>query len=195
MKTVRFGNYWQSNNEEKEPIDWIVLKEETDKMYVLSKYCLDYVPYSDGHNLAWRNSLMRKWLNEDFINNAFSNEEQKKIILSDIRTESGGWYGPYLDSGNAVKDKVFIPSIAEAILYFGSTNWHDIDAEQKRITGPTNYAYDKGCRVYPLRWTSCWYLRTSGNNIIHVTANGEIRDSSAKNFKGTAVRPAMWIKK
>ena len=28
MKTIFFGNYWQSNSKEKEPIEWLVLKEE-----------------------------------------------------------------------------------------------------------------------------------------------------------------------
>lgn len=115
MKTISFGNYWQSNNTDKEPIEWIVLKEEEDKMYVLSKYCLDCVPYSNGNKTIWEDSFARKWLNTKFINNAFSVEEQDKILLSDIKTDK--WWGTRLDKGTPVKDKIFLPSISEAILY------------------------------------------------------------------------------
>ncbi len=159
MRTVWLGNYWQSNDKEKEPIEWIVLKEEEDKIYLLSKYCLDCVPYSDGGKIAWKHSFARKWLNSEFLNAAFSAEEQEKILLSDVQTEPGGWFGPWLDISTAVKDKVFLPSIAEAILYFDSTEWHDIDAEQRRIARPTNYACERGCwadclEYGPLKYTS-----------------------------------------
>ena len=237
MKTIFMGNYWQTNNQQKEPIEWIVLKEEDEKIYLLSKYCLDCVPYSDGHKTAWKNSLMRKWLNEYFVNEAFSLEEQSNIILSEVKTNSGGWYGPMLDGGSPVQDKVFLPSVAEAILYFESTEWHDIVAEQKRITRPTYYASERGCfysrlEYSPLkylsayngninpnqpywhfadnifakkealcddtpenRWASNWYLRSPGNGVVEVAANGEIRSYTTKNIAHTAVRPAMWVKK
>ena len=130
MKTIQFGNYWQSNDTEKEPIEWLVLKEEEDRMYVLSKYCLDCGPYSDGHKLDWKNSVARQWLNEKFLRNAFTTEEQERILLSDVKTASG-WCTARLDGGTAVQDKVFLPSIAEMILLFGSDEWHDIIAEQQ----------------------------------------------------------------
>jgi hypothetical protein len=150
MKTILLGTYWQSDNVDKEPIEWIVLKDEEDKMYVLSKYCLDCIPYSNENNANWEDSFARKWLNTEFINNAFSVEEQDKILLSDTKTDK--WWGPRLDEGMPVKDKIFIPSISEAILYFDSTDWHDIVAEQKRIARPTNYAYERGCWAYPLEY-------------------------------------------
>lgn len=150
MKTILFGKYWQSSDESKEPIEWIVLKEDSEKMYVLSKYCLDCIPYNDGNKTIWKDSFARKWLNTKFINAAFSVEEQDKILLSDTKTDK--WWGPRLDKGKPVKDKIFIPSISEAILHFDSTEWHDIFAEQKRIARPTRYAYERGCWAYPLEY-------------------------------------------
>ena len=153
MKTIFLGNYWQSNCKNKEPIEWLVLKEDDEKMYIISKYCLDCVPYSDGHKTVWKNSLMRKWLNNYFLNEAFSFKEQDRIVLTDIKTQAGGWVGPMLDCGTPVQDKVFLPSIAEAILYFGSTEWHDIVAEQKRIARPTLYAYEHCCWISRLEYS------------------------------------------
>lgn len=152
MKTLLFGNYWQTNNVEKEPIEWLVLKEEEDKIYVISKLCLDFVPYSNGHHTLWKNSLMRKWLNQTFINEAFSAEEQERIILSEVRTDPCGWYGQKEDNGKPVKDNIFLPSIMEAIRYFDSETWHDILAEQKRIARPSNYANEKGCWSWCLKY-------------------------------------------
>ncbi len=149
MKTIQFGNYWQSNGANKEPVEWLVLKEEADRMYVLSKYCLDCIPYSDGHKTAWKNSVARKWLNEEFLGEAFSSEEQDRILLSDVKTASG-WCAAILDGGTAVQDRIFLPSIAEMILFFDSEEWHDVIAEQKRMSKPTNYAYERGCYIYPL---------------------------------------------
>jgi len=242
MKTIFLGNYRQTNSQEKEPIEWIVLKEDDDKMYVISKYCLDCVPYSLDGKIAWKNSFMRQWLNENFLNEAFSAEEQERILLSDVKT-SCDWSIPTLDRGFAVQDKVFLPSVAEMILFFGSEKWYDLAAEQKRITRPTKFAYENGSFIFPLisktygkkesrqlyaihkdssyledtphwkcdisalRNTSfeddtpqkrlgCqWYLRSSGNGIHSVDWEGRIQSYTAENLDGTAIRPAMWIKK
>lgn len=202
MKTIFLGNYWQSNCKNKEPIEWLVLKEDDEKMYIISKYCLDCVPYSDGHKTVWKNSLMRKWLNNYFLNEAFSFKEQDRIVLTDIKTQQGGWFGPMLDGGTPVQDKVFLPSIAEAILYFGSTEWHDVVAAQKRIARPTLYAYEHFEKKEPLeedtpqnRLSSSWYLRSPGNGIVCVKGNGTIHSYYSKNLERTTTRPAMWIKK
>ena len=98
MKTILWGNYWQTNSIEKEPIEWIVLKEENDKMCVISKYCLDCVPYcKTGETFIWKNSYVRKWLNKVFINDAFSKEEQKRIIWSEVKpTDMDGIAPPNL---------------------------------------------------------------------------------------------------
>ena len=155
MQIIKLGQYWQSNNIEKEPIEWVALREEQDRIYVISKYCLDYVPYCNNRKTrVWRDSSVRKWLNEVFVNEAFSSEEQECILCSDIRTQAGGWFGPEwgLDHGiGAVQDKIFLPSIAEAILFFDSKDWHDWDAEQRRIARPTQYAFLKGCGIERLQ--------------------------------------------
>lgn len=163
MKTVVMGNYWQSSNKEKEPIEWIVLREDGDKQYLLSKYCLDCVPYCDGHKIAWKHSLMRKWLNDEFLNAAFTAEEQENILLTNVQTQPGGWFGPALDVSQPVSDKIFLPSIAEAILFFDSTEWHDIDAEQKRIARPTYYACERGCWADCLEYVPPKYIYLSDN--------------------------------
>ena len=251
MRTIQFGNYWQSNNIEKEPIEWLVLKEEEDRICVLSKFCLDCVPYSDGRKTAWRNSVARRWLNKEFLNNAFSPEEKKQIILSEVKTNRYGWNSnPKFDNllpldTSTVKDRVFLLSRSESCLFFNSDVWYDVLADQKRIAQPTAYAYEKGCWIYPLKkrpikerdtfsfykedmgqsldsieeywefedsascyakdntsqanmspmqWACAWYLRSPGFDIERVAPNGTLR-KFGNSDNGTAIRPAMWIKK
>ena len=150
MNTIFLGNYWQSNWKKKEPIEWIILKEDDEKMYVISRYCLDRVPYSDGRQIAWKNSFMRKWLNDYFLNAAFSEEEQKKIILAKIKTSNTQG----LDKGTSTQDKIFLPSKWEALFYFGYRGLYDIVLNQKRIARPTQYAWSKDCWLGRLEYGS-----------------------------------------
>lgn len=157
MKTISFGNYWQSNNSEKESIEWIILKETDDKRYVISKHCLNCAEYSKNNKKGWKNSYIREWLNNDFLNQAFSADEQEEIFLSDIMTNWGAWNGKIDSSSVAVQDKIFLPSIAEAILYFGGEIENDIFTEQKRIARPTQIAWNNGCVLLPLEYNKLKY--------------------------------------
>ena len=38
METIKFGNYWQTNDKNKEAIEWKVLDIKNDKALLISKY-------------------------------------------------------------------------------------------------------------------------------------------------------------
>src|SRR5574344_486799 len=83
METIKFGNYWQTNDKNKEIIRWKVLAKENGKILLISKYALDCKPYhKNSCNVTWEECTLRKWLNSEFINNAFSEEEQQIIVLT-----------------------------------------------------------------------------------------------------------------
>lgn len=46
--TIEFGVYEQDNNvsDGKEPLEWIVLRKDGDRVFLISKYCIDYKPYN-----------------------------------------------------------------------------------------------------------------------------------------------------
>ena len=73
--SVSFGSYEQDNNPAngKEEIEWIVLDVQGDRSLLISKYALDCKKYNtewtDG---TWESCSLRKWLNSDFLNAAFS---------------------------------------------------------------------------------------------------------------------------
>ncbi len=86
--SVTFGNYWQTgaNQDGKQPIRWRVLSVNGDDMYLLSEQNLDVQQYNDkaqnesGLRVEWQDCSLNKWLNETFLNEAFSDVEQTAII-------------------------------------------------------------------------------------------------------------------
>ena len=100
---VKMGNYPQTKNGEIEPIEWLVLSKEEDKMLVISRYGLEAKPFEskrvDDSN-DWSSSEIRQWLNNNFYNQAFNEKEKKNIN--------------YFFEG----DNVFLLSKEEAEIYF-----------------------------------------------------------------------------
>ena len=191
MKTVFIGNYWQTNNQQKEPIEWIVLKETDTEMYLLSKYVLDCVingGYDDLYKNGWKDSLIRKWLNEVFLNKAFNKSEQDRIILSDVKTSNTFSWNGKLDSGTGVQDKLFLPSRAEAILYFG--NEDDTIIEQKRIANVTRFAYEKGCCIRPLEYNEVLKKWVRAKNL---TAKTVLKNDTYETDTATTCWSATWV--
>ena len=83
-----FGNYEQ-NKGKAEPIEWIVLDKKDSELFLISKKVLYYKNYSDNNskNIAWENSSIRKWLNNEFYNKAFSNEEKTIIATTAVAAD------------------------------------------------------------------------------------------------------------
>lgn len=76
---MSFGKYEQDNNTSngKEKIEWLVLEVKDGKALVISKYALDCKPYNTSStNVTWETCSLRNWLNNDFINSAFSATEK-----------------------------------------------------------------------------------------------------------------------
>ena len=104
---VWFGNYYQSDEkgQTKDPIKWRVLKKDGNDLYLMADKLLDVLPYGTTETTDWSDSTLRTWLNDTFINEAF-NDTQKAAIVDTS----------YCDSDASIKDKIAIPSKAEATL-------------------------------------------------------------------------------
>lgn len=188
--TVFFGEYEQDNltSNGKEGIEWLVLDKKNDKVLLISKHVLvDKAFDESGSNATWENCSLRKWLNADFINDAFSTAEQSKIQSTQVPADKNPKFD--VDSGNPTTDKVFLLSVLEVEKYFSS-------AETKEL-----FDVVAGSNV-----SNPWWLRTSGasgsifnfsdglqNCATLITIGGAI--SYGGNPVGTAkgVRPAMWV--
>ena len=186
--TVFFGAYEQDNDDSngKEDIEWQVLDKKNGKIMVISKYALDWKPYSaKWENITWENSTLRKWLNSEFINNAFTAEEQKLIPTMTVSADKNPVYK--VNPGNTTHEQIFLLSVLEINQYFTSDN--------ARICKPTPYAAAGSANVSES--DSCgWWLRSPGTNqkfVAYIHGDGGVDAYGGGCNGSTAVRPAMWI--
>ena len=188
---VLFGSYEQDNDtaDGKEGIEWIVLDVQEGKALLISRYALDCQQYnSTKTDITWEECTLRSWLNETFLNEAFSTEEQEWILTSEVRAEKNPDYST--NPGNDTMDKVFLLSVNEANQYFTS--------DSARVCRPTAYAEAQGrCYVNSDDGTSWWWLRSPGreaNCAAAVYSDGSV-DNYGNGVRSVvnAVRPALWI--
>ena len=192
---IEFGAYEQDNDTSngKEPIEWQVLERDGDKVLVISKYALDCKPYNTEYeDVTWETCTLRTWLNETFLNEAFSEAEQIIIQTTEVSADRNPDWST--DPGNATEDKIFLLSIIETYTYFAS--------DEASMCVPTAYAIANGA------WTSgsynvdgeatCWWwLRSPG--LYQYGAALVYRDGGVDSIghyvfiDSDGVRPAMWI--
>ena len=190
--TITLGTYEQDNNSSngKEPIKWRVLAIEGGKALVISEYGLDCKPYHEEYEaITWRDCSLRAWLNSDFYNAAFSDEEKNIILKETIIAEDNSEYGT--DAGEDTKDNVFLLSISEVEKYFRST--------QDRECKPTDYAVAQGAWQSADYKDNCWWwLRSPCSNAYTASGvysgGGVFRQGGDVNRDDITVRPALWIK-
>lgn len=188
--TVLFGEYEQDNNTSngKEDVEWLVLEVKDGKALVVSKYALDCKQYNTSNtDVTWETCTLRKWLNNDFINAAFSSYEKAMIPTVTVSADENPDYSA--NPGNATQDQVFLLSITEANKYFNSAG--------ARQCEPTDYAVANGSRESHSGNLCWWWLRSPGNtqdSAAYVYSSGDVYESGSDVDIGTsAVRPAMWI--
>lgn len=167
-----------------EAIDWEIKEIKDDKIFLVTKNIIDSKPFDTNINVSkygnnkWIDSELRKWLNTDFYNNAFSDEEKSKILLTDLQDVNS-------------KDKVFLLSDDEVYKYY----LHDSD----RVKQGTIYAKNNGLWLKEdgeYAGNSFWWLRSTvgTSGIYAVYYNGDC-DYFVPNSKNTGVVCGIIISK
>ena len=170
---IYFGSYPQGENGEIEPIKWRILSEENGEALLLSEYILDAHRFDKKSN-NYKDSEIRKWLNNEFYNKAF-NENEKQIILTTEVDNSERSTNPNRNANEFNKgknkhacentqDKVFLLSMQEATNPKYGFDESD-NSHKSREKKPTAYAikqgawYDdeEGCETYG---NGYWWLRS-----------------------------------
>lgn len=188
--TVLLGEFEQDNisSNGKEMIEWTVLAREEKKVLVISSKVLDGIMYSNtNENCYWKTSLVRKWLNEKFFEDAFQPFEQALIKQTDLTDD---YYPEY----NTDNDKVFLLSEAEVNKYLSLT------AGERCICTPYASTQVKNTIRVPVEnddhtttvQTKCdWWLRSSKEGVAMFVYQGRISLAGVTCIEG--VRPAMWL--
>ena len=212
---VCVGKYEQDHNTDNgsEDIEWILLQKDDESVLLLSRFILDSKPYNDSlENITWENSTLRKWLNEDFYNQAFSEEERAQIKNTHLENEDSRYRDQekYYDiqGGNDTSDHIFILSEKEYMLTLAFemqnlSGMYKDDYDNAWTVGSTEAIY-RGLKVRE-DGSSPWWLRDHGAGqnycIIKYIDNGynldweEIskHDAGLKvDSENIGVRPAMW---
>lgn len=196
-----FGTYEQDNDagNGKEPIRWTVLDVREGRALLLSKYGLDAVPYNrDDTDTTWAECTLRAWLNGEFMQAAFTEEEQARILVTEASNDAGqGCWN--LDGGPATQDRIFLLSYWEANKYLQVTEGNK-DNIASRVA-VTDYAAAKGAfrsgnmQTAEGKPAGMWWLRSPGdshNMAAFVSAVGAVGRNSVSLSTGT-VRPALWV--
>lgn len=179
---VSFGEYPFEENGTKKPIAWRVLSLEENKIYAFSEYILDvkklheswkeYSKFKDDE--AWLRSDCYKWLNESFINEAFSKEE-----ISCLNPDAAGSVS--LISSDDFKNKAF-----------------GFETKKSRFSYGTPYSYKQGpagLYVYSKSKSSPIWTRTRSKQK-HAQRTTKVDGSigyAAVSWKDIGVRPVIWI--
>lgn len=179
---VFFGHYEQDADESngKEAIEWRVLDKQDGRVLVISEYGLDCQLYhKERKKITWEESSLRTWLNNNFLNAAFTQAEQDAIPTVRVAYDQA-------DEAYTL-DQVFLLSADEAKTYFKS------DADRRCDT--TAYADKQGVRKWGEGY-AYWPLRAYGSSQYAggCDASGKVHGmGNAVNDDVNAVRPAMWI--
>ncbi|MBR2038265.1 MAG: hypothetical protein IKA09_11165 [Lachnospiraceae bacterium] len=192
---VSFGSYEQDGLRKNgaEPIEWIVLDIQNNQALLLSRYALDSRPYNSTYSpVTWETCSLRDWLNDIFLNTAFTEDEKKQILLTEVdnsRTQGNNEW--HISGGNNTEDAVFLLSYADTDRYF--------DSAYDRLCMPTDYAISNGAktRVHDDNITESgwWWLRSPGEAKHHaafVNFDGTCYSNAVGN-EYLSVRPALWI--
>lgn len=208
---IYFGNYWQNDtngdgkadqNDQKQPIKWRVLSVNGNDAFLLADQNLDAKPYNNERaNVTWATCTLRTWLNDTFLNTAFTSAEQATIKNTTVVNDDNPKYGT--EGGVNTTDKVYLLSIAEACNtaygFNGEFRTHSKTREAK------NTVYVKECGA----WTSTsteyegnglWWLRSPGYDYDSNGASSVVSDGYGNDFcvfvdsdYGYAVRPALHL--
>ncbi len=142
-KCICFGTYPQEKDKD-QPIEWIVLDVDEDKqLYLLSKNVLEVRQYdSRGKDIVkWKDSELREFLNNDFYNKAFNEEEKSAIILTELVNDKND-HG--LPGGENTSDNVFVPSTDEILEYVPLDEWDEENIKGRASfleTSASDHAY------------------------------------------------------
>lgn len=200
--SVKFGTYPQTaEGSDKTPIEWRVLAREGNRALLLSRYGLDVQLYhTKSTEMTWEKCTLRKWLNDDFIDRAFTEEQRDAILLTNVDNSVGQGYGKWNTTGGKdTQDKVFLLSYAEANRYLGVT--YDDDDNLKPRVVPTAYAIAQGAGTHEDYQTldgadaGWWWLRSPGSGqraASVVSCDGSLNCILVR-CVDACVRPALWV--
>ena len=199
--TCYLGAFEQDVNPENgaEPLKWQVLAVEEGRALLITEQVIDSVQYHpDSLRLTWEDCELREYMNGEFYQNTFSDDDKIRILFSEIENPDNVRYGT--EGGDNTRDYVFALSYNELKSYFKGETF---------FTYPTDYAIDQAVMVgYETKY-AWWWLRSPGfsQDMVAVCATRDADASLIEYGQGVdmlevgtyvtnrrmGLRPALWI--
>ncbi len=193
---VYLGNYKQTAEWKKEPIEWRVLSVNGDDAFLLADKCLDGKPYNaKDEDVTWETCSLRKWLNEDFYSEAFNSSEREAIMKTTVVTGANPEYGTA--GGNDTVDRIYLLSVDEVCNTDYGFASEIYGVEETRQAKNTDYAECNNAHIWNSSdGTGIWYLRSPGDfysNVSYVKDDGYVYEQGDWVDFYEAVRPALHL--
>lgn len=172
------------------PIAWRVLNDDGNYLTLLSDKILATHEYNGAFNAAgWKNSSIRKWLNTEFLESAFTEEEQEQIALTTLSSESLVYRKPSIVE--ITEDKIYLLNEEDMMNEEYGFSASDL-ADESRVAYATQYLDQK-------EQASNWWLRGEPNwnygspQNVRVSREGDfVRWYTTWSY---GIRPVLRIKK
>ena len=208
---ITVGRYEQDNNltNGSESIEWRVLDKKDGKLLVISDKSLyeSSFAYLGWQPVPqnWESSCARGWLNNYFMQTAFTPAEQARVVLTNVHTEPTE--GSPIDPGPDTQDYMFLLSGQEASAYFPTAESRRTKttayALSRRSESRAHQGFDGDLGVWRTN-VSFWLLRSPARKpnwvygaayiYDYTTPYGEPGDVWYHDGRDTGdIRPAMWI--
>ena len=148
-------------------ITWRILNKNGSNAMIITEEIINTMPFDTKlHNVTWNDSLLRKWLNDNFYNHSFTEAEKNAIRRTEVNNTCPAYDKDNVKTTENTMDKVFVLSKYEK--------------EDSRQLNRTDF--DK------------WQLRSVAADGMrnYFVGNRNITDKGlCTNERG--VRPVMWI--
>lgn len=187
---IKIGNINQENLFDNSPVEWMVLKndKENKRVLLISKNILDYYKYENDlpndfkrqdlkelWGKPWEESNVKKWLNDEFINELLSKSEEQHVL----NINNNG--------------KLFILSRSEIEEYMPITTLRKCKETKMANLKINNdrYIEDKYVRWWP---RDSVYTELDYEYTLYVTPEGDLAEYLYSYYpKNFPIRPAMWV--
>ena len=186
---VKMGYYEQDANPQNgtELIEWEVLEVKDGRAVLISKYALDAKAFNNENvDRKWEDCFIREWLNNDFYNEVFKDEEKAKICKSVVSADRNSKY-TNISQGNATEDDVYLLSINEYLTYRPSKCLPTEYATNKAVGGAVG---ENGYIKYWLRTKGESYW---GDTITFVNYDETVDYSGGYYYLTYGIRPVICI--
>lgn len=174
------------------PLRWIELSRTESKSLLISEMIIDWNYFDCSYEMlerekviTWAESNVRSFLNINFYQHTFSDEEKRIIVKTQIEQESNKVFGTF--GGRKTNDYVFLLSATDV----------EKSVPSDVVKGEILIIDELGKKLEINRFHMKWWLRTPGANdyqMCVVDKNGTVNYEGIKmDAEEIGIRPAIWV--